>query len=893
MNHRRWSTLQRLFEAALARPPAERAGFLAGEADADMRAEILALLAAHDVDGPFDRLARELDHAASIPRTDRTPTAAPEAAPELGRRYGAYRLEEKLGRGGMGTVYRAVRADGQYEQTVALKILRRDLDEDELRRRFVAERQILARVVHTGIARLLDGGIAEDGRPWFAMEYVEGEPIDRYCMRHGLSARQRVALFRGVCDAVHFAHRNLIVHRDLKPSNILITAEGVVKLLDFGIAKLIGGESGTGPTTRSYVRLLTPEYASPEQREARPITTASDVYQLGVVLHELLVGVRPDHADAPRQLRKLSLDLRLILDTALRPEPERRYGSAAQLGEDLRCYLEQLPITARAESIGYRAGRFIARHRYAVGAATAGLVLIVGFAATMTVQADRLARERDRAERVSALLVELFESADPSVARGDTITVRSVLETGVERIRVELAAEPAVHADLFGTIGSVFAGLGRHDRAITLHEEELRIRRTLGRRARADVIDALDHAGVAYVNTHDPAAGLPLLREAYHLARELHGARDLRTAAIGVDLGYALQVLGQRGEAKRLYEEALTLHRDHDRGDPRLIARTLTNLGWLLRAEGDLDGAERSLREALAIRRALFPSPHPALANTLSSLGGLLVDVGRLAEADTVIHAAHAMNLALYEAPQVRTAASMGQLARLASHAGDYAAADSLYRAAIAVAIAASSDDGGADLLNEYGVFLRGQGRAEDAVDTFRRALDSYVALRGDDYEHIDIVRGNLAEALVAVGRWAEALPLLELTSARVDARWPADDVRRIPILVDYGTALFSSGRIGDAESLLQRAHDIASRTLPSDDDRALRAQNTLAMVLIRIGRYAEAEPLLEASYETMRLSRGEEDAYTIGARQTLVRLYELWGRPGSAARYRHRDPGP
>jgi eukaryotic-like serine/threonine-protein kinase len=889
MDHLRWATIQQLFDAALERPVAERVAFVDGATDdAGVRAEVVALLAAYETDGRFDRLARDFARAASIPTVDGDAVQPVAESPELDERFGAYRLTQRLGRGGMGTVYLAERADGQYQQTVALKLLRRDLDEEDLRRRFLDERQILARVVHPGIARLLDGGIADDGRPWFAMEYIDGEPIDRYCAAHALAPRQRIALFRAVCDAVHFAHRNLIVHRDLKPSNILVTADGQVKLLDFGIAKLIDEESATtGPRTRAGIRLLTPEYASPEQQAGMPITTASDVYQLGVVLHELLVGVRPDEERAPRLRQDLPVDLRLILDVALRQEPERRYASADQLGEDLRRWLEQLPITARSESVAYRASRFVARHRVAMGAAAVGLVLVVGFAIAMAVQAGHAARERDRAERVSALLVDLFESADPAVARGDTITVHSVLERGVDRIRTGLAAEPEVQADLLGTIGRVFAGLGLHERARDLHDEELRIRERLGPRARPDVVDALDHAGIARVNAHDPAAGLPLLDEAHAIAIRLFGPRDPRTAAIGVDRAYALQVQGRRADARRLYEDAIAVHRARADGEPRLIARALTNLGWLLQVEGDLDGAQRSLREALAIRRDLFETPHPALANTMQSLAGVLIDAGRLHEADTLVRAALDMNTALHTGPHVRTATGLATLAKLRARTADEAAADSLYRAAIAMQIAATGEDAAADLRNEYGVFLRRRERAADAVEQFRHALAGYVAVRGDDHEFADVVRGNLGEALVSVGRSAEALPLFEQAFGRLDRRWPPDDPRRVPILIDYGTALITLDRPQDAEPILRTAFDIARANLPPADERTLRAQNVLAICLIRLARYADAEPLLTASYETMRTTFGDENTYTRGTRQTLARLYTLWGRPTEAARYR------
>ena len=392
-----WPDIEALFEAALEQPPGEREAWLAAHCDDPaLRARIEQLLAAHERSGGI------LDEPLHPP-SDQPESPPPDA--DVGRRIGPYRTVDLLGHGGMGSVYLAERADGQFDQRVALKLLRIGFDTEDRTRRFLAERQILATLTHPNIARLLDGGVAGAGQPFFVMEYVDGRPLGQYCDAHRLSIQERLGLFVTVCRAVQYAHSNLIVHRDLKPSNILVTDGGTVKLLDFGIAKLLDPDalpSHAVPRTRTGFLPMTPAYASPEQVRGEAITTASDVYQLGVVLYELLVGRRPyrvrgrtpseiEHLictkeptrpstalakvgkgppedvgrarkTSPDQLQRvLRGDLDMIALTALRKEPARRYDSAEQLAEDVERYLAGRPVTARAQTWGYRVGEFVRR----------------------------------------------------------------------------------------------------------------------------------------------------------------------------------------------------------------------------------------------------------------------------------------------------------------------------------------------------------------------------------------------------------------------------------------------------------------------------------------------------------------------------------------------------
>ncbi len=522
MNPERWEQIKDLLEAVLERPPAQRAAFLdeACAGDDALRAEVASLLAAHEDAAAADALD--------------SPFLKPEASRPEGRRVGPYRLVRELGRGGMGTVHLAARADGQFEQQVALKLVHPGAATDEMLRRFRHERQILASLEHPHVARLLDGGVTEDGMPYLVMEYVEGAPLTEYCDAHRLSTEQRLHLFITVCDAVAFAHRNLVVHRDLKPGNIQLSKDGQVKLLDFGIAKLLNVEEVAETLTRTGVRLLTPEYAAPEQVLDKPLTTAADVYALGVILYELLTGYRPFYvrglspgemervicqeeptkpstavsrgvevpeADPPeavsqarntqpeRLRRRLSGDLDNIVLMALRKEPARRYGSAEQLADDVRRHLAHLPVRARPDTVVYRASRFVRRHRLGVAATALVILALVGGIAATAYQA-RVAQHRFDEVRALAntLLFELHDAIQdlPGSTPARELLVRRSLEY-LDKLAREAGSDTSLLLELataYRKVGDVQgnptnANLGQTQGALESYRKAVAIAQTV------------------------------------------------------------------------------------------------------------------------------------------------------------------------------------------------------------------------------------------------------------------------------------------------------------------------------------------------------------------------------------------------------------------------------
>ena len=550
MEPERWRRVEELLHAALDLPAAGRQAFLkeACGDDAALAAEVESLIRADEHAGAF--LGRPLLEETAV----------------AGRRIGPYRLERKLGEGGMSAVHLALRDDDQYRRQVAIKLMRFGMDSEDQLRRFRAERQILAELEHPNIARLYDGGTTEEGLPYLVMEFVEGESIDAWCDRRRLTVRQRLELFRTVCTAVSTAHQNLVVHRDLKPSNILVTADGVPKLLDFGIAKLLDPRrppAEVEPTAR-WLRVMTPSYASPEQARGKPITTASDVYSLGVLLYQLITGRLPHRlgdltpeevervlaeqepekasaavasnadlrdiahrrgAGTAELQRQLAGDLDNVVAMALRKEPSRRYGSAERLAEDLRRHLAGLPVTAHPGSFGYRAGKFLRRNRLAVAVTSAFVAVVIAAAVLLGLQSarvirerDEAQRERDKARRVAAFLEGIFEASDPGQAQGATPTARQILDRGAERID-DAGKGSDVQAALMNTLGRIYRNLGAVERSEELLTGALTIRREVLGPAHPEVAESLHDLGELHYMRGSFAEGETLLRESLKLRR--------------------------------------------------------------------------------------------------------------------------------------------------------------------------------------------------------------------------------------------------------------------------------------------------------------------------------------------------------------------------------------
>lgn len=567
-----------------------------------LRTELREMLVGEEEDGRL-LIERELDlpeeTAASL--LDSVSTEQPV-------RLGAYSVIDRIGRGGMGEVFLARREGSEYEQLVAIKVLRRGLDTDLMLERFRLERDVLVRLDHPAVAPLLDAGTTPDGRPFLVLRYVSGRPITEHCASRSLSREQVLELFIALCRVVQFAHNKLVVHRDLKPSNVLVTEEGELQLLDFGVAKLLDPE--TGDLTQAAHAPMTRRRAAPEQLAGEGITTATDIWALGVLLHELLTGALPDdlHTAPVTDTDSLDRDLRAIVHKCLRRDPEQRYASAEHLAEDLRRYLRQEPVLARPPLRAYRVGRFLLRHRVAVALLALLAVSILTFAVTSAVQARRLAEERDRAaeeqrksESILTLLVSLLSEADPYRAGDDVdqIDVEQFLERVAQRAE-SMADEPLLQAQLRGTVGAILYGRGDYLRA----EEQARLalegyRQILGEdheqtlRARLDLAD-LQHRVHGDMQRAREQLG-DLVAEIRPRAEEF--------PRLAADAYRNLGSLSANDEGEQLIEDALEIYRTLPSVESDLVASTLSNLATLRSMRGNSEGARAALEESVALYR--------------------------------------------------------------------------------------------------------------------------------------------------------------------------------------------------------------------------------------------------------------------------------------------------
>jgi serine/threonine-protein kinase len=937
MTPERWQQIQDLFRAALDRDPGERAAFLdqACAGNPSLRAEVERLIASDEQAASF--LEQAVQAGVQMVTEDRGGSI-------VGQRIGPYLIKRELGHGGMSAVYLAVRADDQYQKRVAIKLIKRGMDTEDILRRFRNERQILAGLDHPNIAKLLDGGTTEDGLPYFVIEYIEGVPINEYGDSHKLSTVERLKLFRTVCSAVHYAHQNLVVHRDLKPGNILVTSDGAPKLLDFGIAKLLNPELSpqTIDPTAIGLRLMTPAYASPEQIQGKTITTASDVYSLGVLLYELLTGHRPYRVEnwqpqeieriiceteperpstaisrveevlasdgktrikltpelvsrtrdgQPEKLRRrLSGDLDTIVLMAMRKEPPRRYASVEQLSEDIRRHLIGLPVIARKGTFSYRAGKFVRRHRVVV----AFLVLIVGFAITMTVQSARIARERDRAaserdkaERVNAFLQEMLASVDPR-KKGREITVAAVLDEAARRVETELIDQPEIEASVRTTIGTTYQSLGLYDAAETHLRRALAIRQKLFGEEHPHVAESMHNLGLLLTDMSKYQKAEPLLDEALVMRRKLRGPEHPDIAQSLNSLGVLLRTKSEYQEAEDRFREALVMRRKLLGPEHLDVAQSLNNLASVLWAQGKLKEAESLYREALAMNRKRLGLEHPDVATNLNNLANVLYDNGDYNEAESLHREALAMNRKRLGPEHPDVAGSLHNLAVVLHAKGNYNEAESMFREALVMRrkLLGPEHLDVATTMNNLARLLHAKGEYEEAELLLREALAVHRKLLGTQHEEVITIMNDLAWLLHAKGEDQEAESLFrQILELRRTTRPPGHlDIANA--LIELGMLLTETGASQRAEPLLRESLDIRRQALPEGDWRTASAESALGKCLTQLQRYAEAEPLLANSFSILKTKRGPEDALTLETLTQLIDLYQAWGKPNKATQY-------
>jgi serine/threonine-protein kinase len=878
---------EEVFEAALELEPAERSQYVARVCayDAGLLRQVVALLGAHDrTDGVLEQDARAL--------------LRPEPMPE---RLGAYRLMRELGRGGMGVVYEAERDDGQFRRRVAIKVLRAGT-EPVLRQRVVAERQILAGLDHPDIARLLDGGVTPDGRPYLVMEHVDGLPVDVYCDRMRLSVAERLHLFIIIARAVDYAHRNLVVHRDLKPSNIMVTTDGGVKLLDFGVAKLLNPALG-GPTPHTlHDRLaLTPEYASPEQLRGESLTTLSDVYALGVLLYELLTGRRPfaaaglapllravsddepvppsarvarsetapaldggsrtcdpaavaraRHTTPARLARTLAGDLDAIVSTALRKEPRHRYGSAELLAQDVERYLEGRPVLAQRRGRAYAFGKFVRRHRVPALAIALAVVSLLGGTAAALWQAavareqrDRAAEAHSQAEQVTEFVLDLFETdALQPWVRG-VVTARDLVQRGTERID-DLAGQPLVQASLLGALGRAYDGLGEYEEGQRLTQRALTIHLTQPRRD------------------------------------------ELATAEMWLQLG----VLQRRRSEYDSAQASFFAARAAVEGGPpapRLLGDILHQLASIAIYRGDLLEAERRITDALEQMRRELGETHAVTVNTLAQLASVQWRRGRL-EAEATFRRVIELR------PRVPGFSRadlqndrMGLANMLLTERLRLDEAEATFRSVIAATPAGqpASITLGVWARENLSIVLEERGEFAEAERLRHEELRMRRAVHGDDHPSTGGSLTALARFMTRRGRFAEAQQLLDEAGATIRRTVGERNAIFASWLFDLGALHLARGDLHSADSLMARGLDLRAQLTARKGGPFAVSLRDHAEVKIRLGQYELAETMLNEAMDIARAQTVERGREARRIHAGFAQLYEARGRPADARRHR------
>ena len=810
MDEKNWQNVKEIFLAALEKDADSRPEFLdeicAG--DSDLREEIESLLASHE----------EIEDFIEEPAFQ-TSEVFTNSANHTEKHFGHYKIIREIGAGGMGAVFLAERNDGEFSQRVAIKIIRQAIADRELVNRFKRERQILANLHHPNIARLLDGGVSNDGLPFLAMEFVEGEAITKFAERENLNLEERLKLFLKVCAAVAYAHRNLVVHRDLKPDNILVTKNGEPKLLDFGLAKLsepsavadglslssdISNANLQPPATavgsdllqtQTAFWALTPAYASPEQLKGESLTTVSDIYSLGVVLYELLTCERPfqfegksleeiiktvtsfepppPSANQKSKIRnpKLKGDLDNIVLMALRKEPTRRYQSVEALADDIERYLKGLPVSARPNTFKYRAGKFIKRHKVGVLAASLILLSLIGGIVVSLWEARAAQREKEKAEIVNAFLQNMLNYSDNSTGlsfrNGRDTTVKDVLNEASKRLETEdLSSQPEVKAELQRIIGSSYLSQGNYESA----EKNL--------------------------------------RSALTLETQIYGKDSLETLPTLVELGQVFIATGNYESAEKIYLARLSiLHREQEKGaiNPMYLLVALNDFAVLRRAQGNSKEAETLLREGLALKSQIPPESRIAVGISESVLALTLSDQGNIAEAENIVRTRIA---------EIRQQTNP-ETADLAAN------------------------------LNGLGNFLMEKGELDESQKNLLEAERIYRELFNRSYLPLGDNLRFQAQVLYLQGNFAEAEKKIDETLEiyRAHAR---------PQFINYPTALTIQGlifdktnRIVEAEKKLWEAVKIRTENLPKEHFLTAFSLGALGECLTAQKRFEEAEPLL------------------------------------------------
>jgi tetratricopeptide (TPR) repeat protein len=916
-------------------PPSPAQLLQACDGDEALAADVLALLGERTpglLDSNSNEIAGRLIEATHAP------------SPVEGESIGGWSLRREIGRGGMGTVFLAERSGDGYVQQGALKLIKRGMDSDDVLARFRVERGILASLVHPHTARLLDGGVSEDGRPYFVMEYVHGDTLQRWVAQTGANLDARIAVFLQLCEAVAHAHHNLIVHRDIKPDNVLVDGAGHARLLDFGIAKLLEPDGG-GDRTATQRRFVSRAYAAPEQISGAVATTATDIYQLGVLLFELLTGARFDEAqpsgnasawlaraqaraDVATRLAVPASELRgdpgIIVARATDADPLRRYATVEAFASDVRAWRSGRPISARADSNVYRVRRFVGRHRIATALGVLAICAIFAGSALALWQARKAATEARLARSAQAFLTSVFDAAAPDAAAGERVTARELLDRGSERIEHELGDQPRLRGEMLLTLGALYRQLGQYPQAEHLLEG--------ARSALAEIDPASDsaiRAQIEYATTErelgklddseralaaalalepDPKLHSQALAERGQLrekqSRFDESIADAR-AALVIDLGrgesargdqardrqveaLTLARRGQFDESARLFEQAIAGMRALYGQEDTRVAQMLNDYGVALTEKGRSKDAEAALRETLDIRRKRLGNDHPAVAESLQVLGAALRAQGRLDECQAALEEALKIQRAAFGEHHVLIANTLNSLGMLDFTRRRPVDAERYFREALAIYAERGERDSApaTATANNQATALIQLGRYDEAEPLVRRSLDVHLKLVGEQHPFVMSDLNTFAQLEMRRDHFDSAIAHARRAVRIADsASSPAREGAYVHL--SFANVLNRAGHADEALAEVDGAIAALERMNASDDLRMPAARAARADALLRLGRIEEAHELADQ----VMAERGERmpgDITGLAATHALLaRIADARKRPADAARER------
>jgi len=786
----------------------------------------------------------------------------------LPEQIGSYRIEKRIGRGGMGDVYLGARAGADFHKQVAVKVLRKDATDQNQVQRFLQERSLLSRLNHPNIARLLDGGITKDGRPFIVMEYVDGVPLTEYCTQHNCNVEQRLELFIQACKAVHAAHTNFIVHRDLKPSNLLVTEDGVVKVLDFGIAKLLDQELSEQEVfeTRKGNRIFSLNYAAPEQISLEPVTTATDVYALGLLLYELLTTERPfDYKNIKlAEAEKIILnqdpklpssvarghasalrgDLDAIIMKALRKEPGQRYSSALTLMEEIERYLKHQPVYARKGTLKYRTGKYLRRHNLALGIISV-FILLAGLFTVYHV--NRITQERkiaeqeaEKARRVTGFLAGIFKYANPYENPQSDMTILEVLRYGKDYIQHQIEDEAEVKPILLYTVGGIYETLGEYNMADSLLTESLNLMESKVETASENeynIAVAYNNLGSLKSSQGKYTEAVDYLQKASEIFNKLN-RQSYRAGSMNL-WGWTEFLMGNYSKADSLLKKTLTLNLLYDGKNSIATANTLNNMAWLQDTFGNLGKSDSLLSEVLRIRNQVYPGSHPDIATTLHSIAWNHYQMKNYEKAVEFSNKAIAMRKEIF---------------------GDIAHPDIAWS------------------LNNLGVIKQAQGKLDESEKYLHEALTIRKEVLPKNHPYIAQTMGNLGSLHYYRKEYDKAAKVFAEVVEVQRAAYGPEHPNVAMSLNNLATVLYNGNRPYDAIPHYEEALSIQVERLGKAHTNSLRMRDNLADVFEDIEEFKKAETLRLTNFELVNQEKGISHKQTQLILSNVIKLYEKWG---------------